>query len=134
MQPPSALAAIVDADADGVIVPAVRFRNPCDLGVARVRCSSVGFESEPAEHLLSRRPSRILTDGKPDSRPWVEVEFSTVSVRPTAYSLAHYSTDYEGDDYHCLRSWRLLAFEAQSREWVALSEHDNECALKQKRA
>ena len=101
------------------------FKNPADGGEVAVIASSVMGNSMPPTEILARRTLRFTT--KPQQGGWVLLDFLDRKVRPTRYSLRHYSAW----DTEALRNWVLEASNDQ-KTWTVLRQHTNDTTLDHK--
>ena len=103
------------------------FKNPVTRGRVTVTSSSVMQDSEPPRALLDRRTLRFST--KPQANSWVQFALDGQRVRPTRYTLRHYSSW----DTEALRNW-VLEGSNDGVSWVTLREHKGDAALNKKGA
>ena len=98
------------------------FRSPAELGLIQVHASSLTPNSSPPGAILSRQLLRFVT--KQEQNSWVSFDFGANAVRPSHYTLRHYSSW----DTEALRNW---VFEASldEKSWTLLREHTNDPAL-----
>ena len=101
-----------------------KFKNPGEGAVA-VFASSVARDSSAPTELLARRTLRFTSTPRPDQ--WVAFDFLHRRVRPTHYSLRHYSSW----DNEALRNWVLEASN-DAKTWTALRTHINDKTLDKK--
>lgn len=78
--------------------------------------------SAPPSAVLGKDVLRCVTAPRPNG--WFSVELLTATIRPTHYSLRHYSTW----DTECLRNWRLEA-SLDGMAWAVLMDHKNDTSL-----
>ena len=108
------------------------WRNPCELGLARAYFSELAAgppPSAPASALLGKDVVRCVSAAKPLQYFVVDLTPSGKCVRPSHYSLRHYSSW----DLEALRNWRFEG-SINGVEWAALSVHTNDSSLDKKGA
>ena len=98
------------------------FRSPAELGLVQVRSSSLVPDSSPPGALLSRQLLRFVTKAEPDS--WVSIDFAPNVIRPSHYTLRHYSSW----DTEALRNW-VFEGSLDGKSWTLLREHTKDQAL-----
>lgn len=76
--------------------------NPCDIGEVEVTCASLMDDSQPIRAVVGRSAVRCVS--KAEENQWVCVDFKSRRVRPTHYTLRHYSMT----DLEALREWYEL--------------------------
>lgn len=105
------------------------WQNPADLGVVQVTSVplAVAPKSEPASAIVGRSLCRCVT--LPNRESWFIIDFLTVWVRPTAYTLRH----YDSFDTEALRDWKLQGSN-DGRKWTKLLSHKKDEALDRKGA
>lgn len=94
------------------------WQNPALRGYIRILYSSLAADSKPAHCMVGRETVRCVTEPKKNS--WVVVDFKTMKIIPTHYSVRHYITF----DTECLRNWRFEASDDSTDgvngEWTLL--------------
>jgi len=108
------------------------WRNPCDLGLVHVACSELAPgppESSPASAVCGKEVVRCVSAAKPNQWFVIDLTASGKCVRPSHYSLRHYSSW----DLEALRNWRFEG-SVNGFEWVTLSVHANDASLDRKGA
>lgn len=98
------------------------FRNPAEAGDLAVTASSLNHDSEPASAIVGDQVVRCST--KPQQDAWFHVDLGARRVRPTHYSLRHYSSW----DTEALRNWVLEA-SVDGKQWTVLRAHTGDAAL-----
>ena len=98
------------------------WQNPVSTGRVAVSCSSLMKDSQPMDAVVGRSVVRCVTAADPAA--WICVELRDVWVRPTAYTLRHYSSW----DTECVRNWRLEA-SRDGKLWTTLSVHANDLSI-----
>ena len=85
--------------------------NPADLGLVQVTSVPLAIapRSEPASAIVGRSLCRCVT--LPNRESWFVIDLLNVWVRPTAYTLRHYSSW----DTEALRDWKLQGRSAQHK-------------------
>jgi hypothetical protein len=111
----------------GTVSGAQPYQNPALRGAVTVTASSVAADSQPASAVAGRQTVRFTTLAQPGS--WVQVDLGNLRVRPTNYTLRHYSSW----DTEALRSW-VLEGSNDASSWTALRTHSNDTALNAKGA
>jgi len=100
--------------------------NPVKLGLINITCSkwNKNMRDKP-EAIIELQPAECYTTREENS--WIMFDFKDYYIRPTAYSITHWSID---DDL-ALRNWR---FEGSNdgKTWNILKKHENDKALKTK--
>jgi len=104
------------------------WQNPGSNGKIGVHASSVMHDSQPMYSILGRSSVRTVT--KPEKDSWIVVDFTPKMIRPTHYSLKHYSTW----DTEALRSWRFEGSNDGGQTWKLLAKHINDTSLNAKGA
>jgi len=81
--------------------------------------------SAPLSSVVGREAKRCVT--KPTKNAWVSISFGPYFIRPSHYTLRHYSSW----DTEALRNWRLEG--SLDREvWTVLREHKKDASLNKK--
>lgn len=101
------------------------FLNPATDGTIKTSASSLAQDSLPASSIAGQATVRCVTQARPNS--WMKVDFKDYRVRPTHYSLRHYSSW----DTEALRFWNLEGSN-DNDTWTTLSTHLNDTALDSK--
>lgn len=101
--------------------------NPVERGLMTVRASTIMPDSEAARSAVGNLAVRCVTRAIPNS--YFEFTFGQLKVRPTHYSLRHYSSW----DTEALRHW---VFEGSNDRvtWRELSRHTDDTSLNRKGA
>jgi hypothetical protein len=123
----------VDFDAAGIVhylATAALTRawsNPMTSGLVNVSASSVLSDSHPLSAVVGTNVVRCVT--KAEQNSWIMIDFINNTVRPSHYSLRHYSSW----DSEALRFW---TFEGSNDRvvWQLLREHINDESLNSKGA
>jgi hypothetical protein len=86
--------------------------NPADLGLVQVTSVPLAIapRSEPASAIVGRSLCRCVT--LPNRESWFVIDLLNVWVRPTAYTLRHYSSW----DTEALRDWKLQGRSGNTRQ------------------
>jgi len=100
------------------------WRNPAELKLIRVTASSLATDSQPTSAAVGREAVRCVTKPEPNSWFMFDLTPSRIMVRPTAYTLRHYSSW----DMECLRNW-VLQGSVDGNTWVDLSVHKEDESL-----
>lgn len=100
------------------------WKNPGESGAVSVTASSLATNppSLPAHHAVGLDVIRCCTLPKPDQ--WFIFDLRGRRVRPTHYSLRHYSSW----DIEALRNWRFEG-SVDGESWELIREHVNDSAL-----
>jgi len=103
------------------------WRNPGQFGDVRVWSSPLATNppSEPAWAWIGRQTVRCVT--LPGRESHFGIDFLRYWVRPTAYSLRHYSSW----DTEALREWKLQGSN-DGKKWTKLLSHKKDTALNKK--
>jgi len=123
-----------DGDANGLIYflgtsrGSKPFQNPMTpLGVIKVTGSELDPQSLPVSAVVGRETVRCIT--KSMLNCWFIINLKTAKLRPTHYSLRHYSSF----DNEALRNWRFAgSTDGKSTNWDTLFEHKNDAKLNRK--
>eukprot|EP01084_Bolivina_argentea_P100315 180137_1 len=91
-----------------------------------VHLSSIMHDSQPAYAILGRSSVRCVT--KPEKNSWLIIDFSPKLIRPSHYSMKHYSTW----DTEAMRSWTFEGSNDAGQTWHLLARHTNDSRLNQK--
>ena len=107
------------------------WQNPADLGLVRIFCSELSTQPAGAHihAVVGREVVRVVSVPKPNQ--WFVVDFrpSGYRIRPSAYTLRHYSSW----DLEALRNWKFEA-SLNGTEWYTLSMHSDDASLDRKGA
>eukprot|EP01083_Nonionella_stella_P046664 124921_1 len=98
------------------------WKNPVDLGAVSVDTSGLMADSEPAKACVGRACVRCVTTASGEA--FFAVKFRNHFVRPTHYSVKHYSSW----DTETLRNWNFQASN-DNQTWVTLREHHSDISL-----
>ncbi|SPQ96010.1 unnamed protein product (mitochondrion) [Plasmodiophora brassicae] len=79
----------------------VTFKNPAETGAVKIRYASLAATSVPATAIVGRTAVRCVSAAAENQ--WFIVDFLGRLIRPTYYTLRHYSSY----NVEALRSWRL---------------------------
>eukprot|EP00457_Paulinella_chromatophora_P000316 gb/GEZN01000316.1/.p1 GENE.gb/GEZN01000316.1/~~gb/GEZN01000316.1/.p1 ORF type:complete len:1660 (-),score=215.21 gb/GEZN01000316.1/:6-4985(-) len=104
------------------------WRNPAAQGLVRVESVELAMKpvpSAPCETIVGRDIVRCVT--KPMKGAFFIVDLSTYYLKPTAYTLRHYSSY----DTEALRDWKLMA-SVDGKKWTKLSSHKKDQSLRKK--
>jgi HECT-domain (ubiquitin-transferase)/Regulator of chromosome condensation (RCC1) repeat/SPRY domain/Kelch motif len=106
------------------------WKNPMDRKLVTVTSNAYAVDKRaaPIAAVVGRDAVRCLTQKKPNS--WFMIDLHGVQVRPTRYSLKHYSSW----DIEALRSWNLEGKNEDEKEWTLLKRHENDTALNKRGA
>lgn len=96
--------------------------NPVNEGIMGASASSLIADSVPVSAIAGPDVVRCVT--KPIRNSWMQIDFMSRTVRPTHYSLRHYSSW----DTEALRSWVLEASN-DGDNWTDLSTHEDDRSL-----
>ena len=108
------------------------WRNAAELGLVTVACSELSSgppPSAPTSALLGKEVVRCVSAAKPLQWFVIDLTASGKCVRPSHYSLRHYSSW----DLEALRNWRFEG-SINGYEWSVLSVHTNDSSLDKKGA
>jgi len=100
-----------------------QWQNPAQLGFIQIRTSGLMHDSAPAHMVVGRQSVRCVT--KPLKHAWVVVDFQNYAIKPTRYTLRHYSSW----DTEALRNWRLEG-SLDGENWTTIRQHDNDESLR----
>ncbi len=104
------------------------WQNPAERGLVRVTMSSLQSDSKPASFLVGRTAVRCVTKaGSPTAPASFVVDLLERRVRPTHYTLRHYSSF----DKEALRDWTLSG-SLDGFTWVTLKDHKGDMRLNAK--
>ena len=95
------------------------YTNPALLDLVRVTCIGTMKDSVPIQAVTGRDLVRCVTLA--DKEAWIQLELVSVWLRPSHYTLRHYSSW----DTECVRNWKLRA-SVDGRQWIDLMEHNND--------
>jgi hypothetical protein len=98
------------------------WQNPASSGLVSVSCSSLLEDSVPEAAVVGRSVVRCVTKASKNS--WFAVDLISCYLRPTHYTLRHYSSW----DTECVRSW-LFQGSKDGVAWVNLKAHVNDPAI-----
>jgi hypothetical protein len=90
------------------------FKNPHTSGILKCQMSSILIGSH--ENIVSRE--KLSTCTRSQSSEWISIDFGSLSVQVTAYTLMH---GYAGDKCN-LREWTLEGSN-DDKVWEVLSKH-----------
>jgi len=102
--------------------------NPGISGKISVHFSSIMHDSQPPYSILGRSSVRTVT--KPEKNSWLIVDLTPKLVKPSHYTLKHYSTW----DTEALRSWTLEGSSDGGQTWTLLARHKADASLNAKGA
>lgn len=99
-----------------------------DKGVVKITASSVfsdhGFDREPRNIVdFNNDDNRHIFTSKYDSSAWIKIDFKTLKIRPTHYSLK--CGQGRGSDSGYPKNWRLEGSNDDS-DWTILDNHSND--------
>mmetsp|Transcript_68517 Transcript_68517/g.61563 ORF Transcript_68517/g.61563 Transcript_68517/m.61563 type:complete len:253 (+) Transcript_68517:44-802(+) len=97
--------------------------NPNDSKIVTVKASS-GLTGGSTSTMIGR--SWVSSYSKNEPMSWMEIDFGTVQIKGTHYSLRH---GYNVADAY-LMNWRLEGQGQHSEEWEVIRRHKNETTLK----
>lgn len=98
--------------------------NPMTANLVKVTSSKLHIDSAPRTAVVGRQALRCVTENKPNQ--YFIINLKTMVVRPTHYTLRHYSTW----DSEALRNWRFAgSTDGVASNWDTLMEHKNDTAL-----
>jgi len=100
-----------------------QWMNPAQNGAIQIRTSGLMHDSAPAHMVVGRQSVRCVT--KPLKHAWVVIDFQNYAVKPTRYTLRHYSSW----DTEALRNWRLEG-SLDGENWTSIREHNNDESLR----
>lgn len=100
------------------------WQNPAVIGAVSVSSSPLASKPpcSPSSAIVGREIVRCVT--VPGKDAWFAVDFLQHRLRPTAYTLRHYSSW----DTECLRDWKLQASN-DGKKWTKLLSHKKDCSL-----
>ncbi|ETO35938.1 hypothetical protein RFI_01124 [Reticulomyxa filosa] len=98
------------------------WRNPAETGVVTVTSSRLAKDSVPATTICGREVKRCVCMAEKNN--WFIVDFRTIYIRITHYSLRH----YDSWDTECLRNWYLEGSNDLSK-FKIIHTHTNDTGL-----
>ena len=100
--------------------------NPVEMKVVDVTASTIKSDTAGKHSFIGRVAGvRCATENKKNS--WFCVDFKMFKVRPTRYTLRHYTSH----DNYALRKWRLEGSKDKV-EWICIKEHVDDDSLNEK--
>ena len=107
------------------------YQNPAELGLIRITCSELSMQppGAPISAVVGRDVVRVVSVPKPNQWFCIDLTPSGQRVRPSAYTLRHYSSW----DLEALRNWKFEG-SLNGREWYTLSVHTDDTSLDKKGA
>ena len=107
------------------------YQNPADLGFIRITCSELSNQppGAPINAVVGREVVRVVSVPKPNQWFAIDLTPSGHRVRPSAYTLRHYSSW----DLEALRNWKFEG-SINGRDWYTLSVHTDDTSLDKKGA
>lgn len=122
---------ISDMDENGIIYflgcrnGTAPFQNPMTLGIVEVTVARVKADSAPVSAVVGREAVRCLCNDMHNG--WFCIDFKRYLVRPTRYTLRHYSSW----DTEALRHWKFQG-SVDGSDWVVLRDHVDDTTLSRK--
>lgn len=103
------------------------WRNPAEMNLVMLATSGLSPDSEPISSIVGNKVVRCVTT--PEKKSWFLIDLLNYVVKPTHYTLRHYSTW----DTEAIRNWRFQG-SMDNNKWTTLMHHNEDDALKQKGA
>jgi len=101
------------------------YQNPASRGHIGLKTSALMDNSAPLISVVGRDMERCVT--KPIKNAWVSIQFFNFAIRPTHYTLRHYSSW----DTEALRNWRFEG-SCDGERWNTIREHVKDQSLNKK--
>eukprot|EP01083_Nonionella_stella_P159539 520531_1 len=127
---------VSDFDTNGIIYwlgtrgDTQQWQNPAQMAYSTpitVQSTPLMEDSQPISAICGRSLVRCVTQDK-ENAYWL-LNFGTMRVRPTHYTLKHYSSW----DIECLRNWKLEG-RTPFGTWKLIADHKNDTSLSKKGA
>jgi len=96
--------------------------NPVQLNLISIRSSGFMHDSSPPQSIVGLESVRCVT--KPIKHAWIVIDFKDYAIKPSAYTLRHYSSW----DTEALRNWRFEG-SCDGDTWNIIKEHRNDSSL-----
>ena len=103
-----------------------QWQNPSEKGLIEIKTATMmGRLSKPKDYLIGRESGIDCIVGVKDSDNWFSIDFKTVSIKPSNYTLRHITGP---NNKNHLRNW-VLEGSNDGNNWECLSEHKDDESL-----